>query len=111
MEHVEIFVSLEQMLRIREQQHTASVVIMQMRIHDDLDVIGGQALACQCVQNILVATLCRTVCPSFSVDDIVLMDTGVDKDVSVVFLQKISAVNLLKSQAPIERKFAGGKRA
>lgn len=71
-----------------------SAVMMTARsIHDDLDVIGGQALACQCVQNVLVATLCRTVCPSFSVDDIVLMDTGVDKDVSVAFLQKISAVD------------------
>ena len=113
--HVEVLVPLEQVQGIREQQRSAGVIVVQMGVHDDIDIIRSQALALQRVQHILVAAHSGTACPGFAVVDVVLMYAGVNQDVLFPVLEQISAVheghNLIFINARAEDALRRGQSA
>ena len=49
------------------------MIVVEVGIHDNLNIVGCQTFSFQRIQNKLIAALRRTVRPSFAIDNVVLM--------------------------------------
>lgn len=69
------------------------MIVVEVGIHDNLNIVGCQTFSFQRIQNKLIAALRRTVRPSFAIDNVVLMNTSIHKNISTILLQEIPTID------------------